>query len=136
MFVSFCILQAILNSYTFSVAYCLLYMYPFFSPLRMHDGDFWSRLRTAHGHWVVWMSCFTEIVFQIAHNVFVPQLNELKGTMVEWPFFRYGQVFVCWVRSCLLRVSQGGICVFLCCACVQATGCPTTGGTIITMALA
>eukprot|EP00750_Incisomonas_marina_P006204 INCI14365.2.p1 GENE.INCI14365.2~~INCI14365.2.p1 ORF type:complete len:214 (-),score=24.12 INCI14365.2:51-608(-) len=83
---------AIVNSYGFSVAYCLLYAYPLISPLQQHRraGGFRDRLHVAQGNWVVWLSCFTQIAFQIAHNLFVPQLHAIRGTLLEWPFYSYG----------------------------------------------
>lgn len=41
-------------------------------------------------NWIVWLSVFTEIVFQIPHNLLVRQLQEHKGTAFEWPFYTYG----------------------------------------------
>ena len=36
------------------------------------------------------LTCFTEIVFQIPHNLLVRQLHEWKGTILEYPFYVYG----------------------------------------------
>ena len=82
------------NSATFSVSYCLLYVFPLLWPttagLGSTAGSFASRLALAQRHWIVWLSCFTELVFQLAHNLCVRQLDDAKGTVLEWPFFAYG----------------------------------------------
>ena len=76
------------NSCAFSVSYCLLYLCPLCG---LGSGGSWPvRLALAQRHWVVWLSCFTELVFQPAHNLFVRQLHEARGTVLEWPFFAYG----------------------------------------------
>jgi hypothetical protein len=48
------------------------------------------RIRTATINWIIWLSVFTEIIFQIPHNIFVKQLHDIKGSVIEWPFYSYG----------------------------------------------
>jgi hypothetical protein len=57
-----CYLQAILNVYAFAGCYDLLYLFPLLSPLTMHSGGFRARLNTAQCNWIVWLSCFTEVI--------------------------------------------------------------------------
>ena len=73
-------LWAIVNMYGFSLAYDAAYLVPLLS----------GRLHVATGVWVLWMSVFTEVVFQIPHNLCVGLLHAAKGTVAEWPFFAYG----------------------------------------------
>lgn len=77
---------AIINSYGFSTAMICLYIYPFFDA----SLSWTERVNKATINWIVWLSVFTEIVFQIPHNLFVKQLQEQKGTALEWPFYTYG----------------------------------------------
>lgn len=76
---------AIVNGYAFSIPMVLLYFYPFFlnRPLSY-------RVKIATVNWIIWLSVFTEIIFQIPHNIFTAQLHELKGSVIEWPFYSYG----------------------------------------------
>ena len=78
----------VVNSYCFSVAMDLLYLWPLVSPLS--GQAFTERLHDATMNWVLWMSCFTQVAFQVPHNLLVPQLRAAKGTLPEWPFFSYG----------------------------------------------
>lgn len=78
-------LCAVANSYAFSAAMICLYTYPFLTSAT------WSeKIHAATMNWVVWLSVFTELIFQIPHNLFVRQLHDAKGTPVEWPFYSYG----------------------------------------------
>ena len=79
-------LCAIVNSYAFSVGMIGLYAYPFFDTRLKLDG----RIHKATMNWILWLSVFTEIVFQIPHNLLVKQLYEVRGSALEWPFFSYG----------------------------------------------
>jgi hypothetical protein len=79
-------LCAIANSYAFSIAMICLYVYPFI----IGCTSWVARVNKAQMNWIVWLSVFTEIIFQIPHNLFVPQLNAVKGTSIEWPFYTYG----------------------------------------------
>ena len=85
---------AMWNSAAFSVSYCLLYAFPLLWPtptgLGSVCGSFASRLDLAQRHWIVWLSCFTELSFQLAHNLCARQLYEAQGGPLEWPFFAYG----------------------------------------------
>lgn len=78
-------LCAVVNSYAFSIAMICLYLYPFLSNLTWEH-----RIHKATMNWIVWLSVFTEVVFQIPHNLFVKQLHEAEGTPIEWPFYSYG----------------------------------------------
>jgi hypothetical protein len=40
----------------------------------------------------LWLSVFTEIMFQIPHNLLTPTLSRLKGTVFMWPFDTYGKL--------------------------------------------
>lgn len=80
------IMVAIFNGYTFSIPMVLLYLYPFFFLSR----PFSHRLKTATINWIIWLSVFTEVIFQIPHNIFTEQLHNLKGSVIEWPFYSYG----------------------------------------------
>ena len=76
---------AIVNSYAFSVGMCLIYMAPFLS----RDVPFAKRLDHASWNWVIWLSVFTHLVFQIPHNLFPGHLHAARGTAIEWPFWSY-----------------------------------------------
>ena len=65
----------------------LLYVYPFITP---SSRSFAQRLDEATINWILWLTCFTEVVFQIPHNVLVSFLNTNQGSAVEWPFASYG----------------------------------------------
>ena len=75
---------AVANSYAFSVGMCLLYIAPFLS-----KGPWKKRLDHASWNWIVWLSVFTELVFQIPHNLFPRYLHAARGTATEWPFGSY-----------------------------------------------
>ena len=79
---------SIANSYGFSIALISLYLYPFIVPLK--DCTLSSRINKATMNWIIWLTVFTEIIFQIPHNVFVKQLHDNRGTPIEWPFHSYG----------------------------------------------
>eukprot|EP00937_MAST-01D_sp_MAST-1D-sp2_P004487 g4487.t1 len=79
-------LWAIANSYAFSIGMVLLY----FAPLLSSSGTFNERLDRATWNWIVWLSVFTELAFQIPHNAFVQQLHDARGSFFEWPFWSYG----------------------------------------------
>ena len=83
-------LCAIINSYTFSSAMVALYIYPFIFPIFSKKTSFFNRLNKATMNWIIWLSVFTEVTFQIPHNLLVQQLHELKGSSFEWPFYAYG----------------------------------------------
>ena len=85
-------IMALANCYAFSSAYCLLYLWP----LLFGRGSFAERLDAAQANWVVWVSCLTQIVFQIPHNAFTQLLLERRGSLIEWPFFAYGLADVRW----------------------------------------
>ena len=77
---------AIINGYAFSIPMVFLYIYPFL----LFNKTFYERVKIATMNWIIWLSVFTEIVFQIPHNLFVKQLNDMKGSVIEWPFYSYG----------------------------------------------
>ena len=79
---------ALANSYTFSSAYCLLYLWPLIAP--RGGASFAERLDSATRNWLVWLSCFTQLAFQVPHNLFPRFLASQQGTLVEWPFYAYG----------------------------------------------
>ena len=81
---------AIANSYAFSLAMILLYTYPFLWPLPTTSIPLSQRVHKATMNWVIWLSVLTEIVFQIPHNLCTEQLQRVKGTALEWPFYSYG----------------------------------------------
>ena len=86
---------ALANSYGFSAGMIGLYL----APLCLRtSSSFRARLEAATMHWLVWLSCFTELAFQIPHNLFVRQLHERRGTLVEWPFYAYGLSDARWSR--------------------------------------
>jgi hypothetical protein len=87
---------AVANSYGFSVSYCILYMYPLLAPRCTAAVGFTARLHKATMLWAVWLSCFTELAFQPWHNLFVRQLHEQRGTVLEWPFYAYGLTDARW----------------------------------------
>lgn len=78
---------ALANSYAFSSAYCLLYLWPLLEPRAI---PLVERLERATANWVIWLTCFTEVVFQIPHNALVGALASRRGTLFEWPFYAYG----------------------------------------------
>jgi hypothetical protein len=80
---------AIWNSYGFSTAMIAMYIYPFLIPLSK-EYTLNHRIHKATMNWIIWLSVFTEVVFQIPHNLFVKQLHAAKGTPLEWPFYSYG----------------------------------------------
>ena len=86
---------AIANSYVFSLAMLGLYVLPL---LRL-GAPAEERLHRATLNWIVWLSVFTEVVFQIPHNVFVAQLHAARGGLLEWPFFSYGLSDGRWLRE-------------------------------------
>ena len=77
-----------INSYAFSIAMILLYFRPFFD----YEKTFAERLKEATYDWILWLSVFTEIAFQIPHNLLTPTLSQLKGTVFMWPFDTYGKL--------------------------------------------
>lgn len=81
---------AIANSYGFSMSYCALYAYPLVCPFLTHSSGLKNRIHHSMYNWIVFLTCFTQICFQIPHNVFVNQLKEHKGGIFEWPFYSYG----------------------------------------------
>lgn len=81
---------AIANSYGFSSGMVALYFYPFLWPISYNKLNFSCRLHTATMNWIIWLSVFTELVFQIPHNLIVKTLYENRGTLIEWPFYAYG----------------------------------------------
>lgn len=81
---------AVANMYGFSIGYCLLYVYPLLMPCFTTEKGFKARLHKCTMNWIIWLSVFTEVCFQIPHNMFVEALHELRGTVLEWPFFAYG----------------------------------------------
>ena len=78
---------ALANSYCFSSAYCLLYLWPLIGP--RGDASNAERLDAATRNWIIWLSCFTQISFQIPHNLFTGALSRSRGSLVEWPFYAY-----------------------------------------------
>lgn len=54
--------------------------------------DRWWQAAVSHAtwNWVVWLSCMTEVVFQLPHNWFTDYLEYYKGTFIDWPFVAYG----------------------------------------------
>jgi hypothetical protein len=81
---------AFLNSYGFSTAMVALYLYPFLWPASFKQFPFLQRLELATMNWIIWLSAFTEVTFQIPHNLMVRQFHEHQGEALEWPFFAYG----------------------------------------------
>lgn len=81
---------AIINSYAFSLAMVGLYLYPLLLPLLDTKVSAERAIDMATMNWIVWLSVFTEIAFQIPHNLMVRQLEQGKGSSFEWPFFTYG----------------------------------------------
>ena len=70
------------NSYGFSIPMCLLYFWPLVSPFS--SDSFPVRLHEATLNWVIWLTCFTEIAFQIPHNLAVSTLKSNAGKLIEW----------------------------------------------------
>ena len=73
---------AMANSYGFSIPMCLLYFWPLVSPFS--SDSFPVRLHEATLNWVIWLTCFTEIAFQIPHNLAVSTLKSNAGKLIEW----------------------------------------------------
>ena len=61
-----------------------LYLLPFVRPGPELFGE---RLHAATMDWVVVLSCFTQIMFQIPHNLLTAQLKAFRGTVAEWPVY-------------------------------------------------
>ena len=78
---------ALANSYAFSTAYCLLYLWPLLGPRKGASAR--QRLDAAMRNWIVWLTCFTQLIFQVPHNVLTSSLRSLRGSMFEWPFYSY-----------------------------------------------
>lgn len=76
---------AVANSYLFSAGMILLYALPFLQQRTMRH-----RVHFATMEWIVWLSVFTEVAFQIPHNLFPAALENWKGSIIEWPFYAYG----------------------------------------------
>jgi hypothetical protein len=55
---------AIANTYGFAGAYNLLYIWPLLMGTKSGD-----RIDAATHNWIVWLSCFTQVAFQIPHNL-------------------------------------------------------------------
>ena len=66
---------AIYNSYAFSLGYLFLWLLP----LVAGAGAWKERVNRATSHWIIWMSCFTQLSFQIPHNLATPFLYRNKG---------------------------------------------------------
>jgi hypothetical protein len=81
---------AIVNSYGFAIGMTGLYLYPFFSPFGNYVDGYVTRLHEATINWIIWLTVFTQIVFQIPHNLMVETLDASRGSMMEWPFYAYG----------------------------------------------
>lgn len=77
---------AIINGYAFSIPMVVLYIYPFF----FSQLSFPQKLEVATTNWIIWLSVFTELLFQIPHNLLVSQLHSIQGSALEWPFYSYG----------------------------------------------
>lgn len=81
---------AVLNSYAFSSAMVLLYLYPFLWPVSLSKYALAERIEEATMNWILWLSVFTELTFQIPHNLCVGYFHQHLGRPLEWPFFAYG----------------------------------------------
>lgn len=79
---------AIANSYAFSSTMVLMYLWPFVNPFSKQK--WFDRVNEATLIWIIILTCFTEILFQIPHNLMVQQLEDSKGGIMEWPFYCYG----------------------------------------------
>lgn len=71
---------SIANSYGFSIGMCGMYLAPLIT----------TGKHAATQMWIIWITCFTEIFFQVQHNVLVQQLHSHRGTIWEWCFASYG----------------------------------------------
>ena len=95
---------AVINSYAFSAGMILLYALPFFKTRAAPDAAGInrgsassgvrsilspSRVHEATMEWIVWLSVFTEIAFQLPHNLFPGALAVRRGSFIEWPFYAY-----------------------------------------------
>ena len=80
---------ALANSYGFSLGMLGLFLHPLLTP-RPTAGGFAARVRGATLNWLVWLSVFTQLTFQVPHNLFVSELRARAGTLLEWPFWSYG----------------------------------------------
>ena len=81
---------AVANSYLFSAGMILLYALPFLQRSSKKALTMRNRVHSATMEWIVWLSVFTEIAFQIPHNLFPSLLEAHKGSLAEWPFYAYG----------------------------------------------
>lgn len=78
---------AILNAYAFSFAMNALYLAPLVLPTKKTLDE---RLDLATEEWVIVLSCFTEIAFQIPHSLATSTFRLHRGGLLEWPFWSYG----------------------------------------------
>jgi hypothetical protein len=89
------IVCALANGYGFSMGYVMLYLGALLLSTRNSStqgrrGSWRDRLHVAHLWWVYLLTIFTQIVFQMPHNLLPTWLHEHKGCVIEWPFFSYG----------------------------------------------
>lgn len=89
------ILCALANGYGFSIGYVILYLGALLLPTRNsvsqgRQGSWRDRLHVAHLWWIYVLTIFTQIVFQIPHNLLSAWLQKNQGSILEWPFFSYG----------------------------------------------
>ena len=75
---------ALANSYAFAFGMLGIVAWPLLAPATRLP----SRVGSAVFNWVVWPTCFTEIAFQIPHNLI--NLDRHRGSPIEWPFYAYG----------------------------------------------
>jgi hypothetical protein len=81
---------AVVNNYCFSIGMCGMYLYPLLSPLTMHRLGFQRRLHRATMNWIIFLSVFTEVAFQIPHSLLAGFFHRNRGSLFEWPFHAYG----------------------------------------------
>eukprot|EP00756_Hemistasia_phaeocysticola_P064351 Hpha_TRINITY_DN7728_c0_g1::TRINITY_DN7728_c0_g1_i1::g.85386::m.85386 len=81
-------LWGIVNSYVFSIGMVGLYVWPLISPFSPMK-TWKERLHHATLNWV-YLSVFTEVAFQVVHNLAPGFFYANRNTLVEWPFWTYG----------------------------------------------
>jgi hypothetical protein len=84
---------AVYNQYAFALAMVGLYVYPL---LGCGGKSFAARLDISTWNWILWLTVFTEVVFQIPHNLATPWLHQWRDAPVEWPFYAYGLADARW----------------------------------------
>jgi len=84
-----------LNSYVFSSAMCLLWLYPFVWP---GCGSLYERATMATQYWHWFLAGIVVVLFQSLHNWGAPLLHAQKGLPLAWPFEAYALSDSRWIE--------------------------------------